>query len=323
MAQEDFLSQEEIDMLLQSLGKEEGEEEEEALKYEPFDISTLERISPTRLVKLEQVINRWISTATTELRGVIFNLDAISLADMKTEKISDFVLRIPLPSAIAVLTIEGLGGRLYLIIDTKLIYTIISIIFGGPAQPYKVEGRNFTKVEVKVIKNIVEILVKHLNSSWDELVGRGRIEYTGLEENPRRMITVSTNEIIIVATLEVDIEGFKSNIYLAIPMKTVEPIKDILRTSEGESGEHRRTMLQTLLETPVVLEAMLPPLKLSVKEILDLKEGDFIPIDKKAPESVLIGVSGVSMFEGILGESSGKNAVKIVRISKRSFRGMG
>ena len=310
-------------MLLQSLGKEEGEEEKEALKYEPFDISTLERISPTRLVKLEQVINRWISTATTELRGVIFNLDAISLADMKTEKISDFVLRIPLPSAIAVLTIEGLGGRLYLIIDTKLIYTIISIIFGGPAQPYKVEGRNFTKVEVKVIKNIVEILVKHLNSSWNELVGRGRIEYTGLEENPRRMITVSTNEIIIVATLEVDIEGFKSNIYLAIPMKTVEPIKDILRTSEGESGEHRRTMLQTLLETPVVLEAMLPPLKLSVKEILDLKEGDFIPIDKKAPESVLIGVSGVSMFEGILGESSGKNAVKIVRISKRSFRGMG
>ncbi len=324
MAQEDFLSQEEIDMLLQSLGKEEGEEEQkETLEYEPFDIGSLERISPTRLIKLEQVINRWISTATTELRGVIFNLDAISLSDMKTEKISDFVLKIPLPSAIAVLNLEGLGGRIYMIIDTKLIYTIISIIFGGPAQPYKVEGRNFTKVELKVINNIVDILVRHLNASWGELVGRGSIEYQGLEENPRRMITVSANEIMIVATMEVDIEGFKSNIYLAIPMKTIEPIRDILRTTESESNEHRRTMLETILGIPVVLEAVLPTMMLTVKEILDLKEGDFIPIDKRAPESVQITVYGVSMFEGILGESAGKKAIQVTRISEIPVRGLG
>ncbi len=323
MAQEDFLSQEEIDMLLQSLGKEDQEEEKETLEYEPFDIGSLERISPTRLIKLEQVINRWISTATTELRGIIFNLDAISLSDMKTEKISDFVLKIPLPSAIAVLNLEGLGGRLYIIIDTKLIYTIISIIFGGPAQPYKVEGRNFTKVELKVINNIVEILVRHLNDSWKELVGRGRIEYQGLEENPRRMITVSANEIVIVATMEVDIEGFKSNIYLALPMKTIEPIKDILRTSESESNEHRRTMLEALLGIPVVLEAVFPTMKLTVKEVLDLKEGDFIPIDQRAPESVQITVYGVSMFEGLLGESAGKKAIQIKGVSDISFRGMG
>jgi len=323
MAQEEFLSQEEIDMLLQSLGKEEGEEEKEVLECEPFDINALERISPTRLIKLEQVINRWISTATTELRGVIFNLDAISLSDMKTEKISDFVLKIPLPSAIAVLSLEGLGGRFYMIIDTKLIYTIISIIFGGPPQPYKIEGRNFTKVELKVINNIVEILVKHLNASWNDLVGRGSIEYQGLEENPRRMITVSANEIVIVATMEVDIEGFKSNIYLALPMKTIEPIRDILRTSESESSEHRRTMLESILGIPVVLEAVFPPLKLTVKEILDLKEGDFIPIDKKAPEAVQITVYGVPMFEGILGESIGKKAIQIVRISDIPLRGLG
>ncbi len=314
MAGEDFLSQEEIDMLLQSLGKEEEAGDKESVSYEPFDINSLERISPTRLVKLEQIINNWISSATSELRSIIFNLDAISLSEVRTEKISDFVLKIPVPSAIAVLVIEGLGGRMYMVIDTKLIYTIISIIFGGPAKPYKVEGRSFTKVETKVIMNILEILIRHLDSSWRELTAGGGISFAGLEENPRRLITVSSNEVIIVATLEVDIEGVKSNIYLAIPMKTIEPIRDVLRSSESDGESSRRLMMENLLRTPVELEASFPKLKVSVQEVVGLKEGDFLPIDKRSPESVIVSALGVPMFEGVLGESGGRKAVKIRKV---------
>ncbi len=322
MAGEDFLSQEEIDMLLQSLGKEEEKEESKSVEYEPFDINSLERISPTRLIKLEQIINRWISSATSELRSIIFNLDAISLSGVKTEKISDFVLKIPVPSAIAVLGVEGLGGRMYMVIDTKLIYTIISIIFGGPPQPYKVEGRSFTKVEIKVIKNVLDILVRHLDASWQELTARGGVSLLGLEENPRRLITVSGNEIIIVATMEVDIEGVKSNIHLAIPMKTIDPIKDILRTSESEeSGSARRLIMENLLMTPVELEASFPKMSMSVQDVLELKEGDFLPIDKRSPESVVVSALGVPVFEGVLGESAGRKAVKIKRVLDNSFRG--
>ncbi len=320
MAEEDFLSQEEIDMLLQSLGKEE-EEEGPSVEYKPFNINELERISPTRLIKLEQVINRWIAAATTELRGIIFNLDSISLSDIKTEKISDFVLKIPLPAAIAVLNVEALGGRMYMVLDTRLIYTIISIIFGGPAQPYKVEGKSFTKFEMKIIKNLIDIFVKHLNSAWMELVGEGEIEFAGFEDNPRRLITVSRNEIVIVITLEVEIEAFKGEVYLAIPMKTIDPIKDKLRTADSESGSFRDVILENLMGTEVLLEAILPPLTMSVGEVLELKEGDFIPLDRRAGESVIVKVSGVPMFRGILGESAGKKAVKITSLIEHPVRG--
>jgi len=321
MAEEDFLSQEEIDLLLQSLGKEEGEEKKE-LKYEPFNIDELERISPTRLVKLEQVINRWIASATAELRGMVFNLDTISISDIKTEKISDFVLKIPLPAAIAVLSIEALNGRMYLVLDTRLIYTIISIIFGGPAQPYKVEGKSFTKFEMKIINNLISILSKHLDAAWQELIREGNIQFAGIEDNPRRLITISRNEIVIVVTLEVEIEGFRGNVYLAIPMKTIEPIKELLRTTESESGGFRDVILSTLLTTPVILEAVFPLFRMSVGEVLELKEGDFIPLNRKASESVLIKVSGVPFFEGILGESAGHKAVKIKAFTEVAPRGV-
>ncbi len=321
MAEEDFLSQEEIDLLLQSLGKEEEEEKEE-LKYEPFNIDELERISPTRLVKLEQVINRWIASATAELRGIVFNLDTISIADIKTEKISDFVLKIPLPAAIAVLSIEALNGRMYLVLDTRLIYTIISIIFGGPAQPYKVEGKSFTKFEMKIVNNLISILSKHLDVAWRELIREGDIQFVGIEDNPRRLITISRNEIVIVVTLEVEIEGFKGNVYLAIPMKTIEPIKDLLRTAESESGDFRDVIFSTLMTTPVILEAVFPLFRMSVGEVLELKEGDFIPLNRKASESVLIKVAGVPFYEGILGESGGHKAVKIKSFSETVPRGM-
>ncbi len=310
MAEEEFLSQDEIDMLLQSLGKEEEEEEEE-ITYKPFDLGELERISPTRLIKLEQVINRWVTSATPELRSIVFNLDTISVVDIKTEKISDFVLKIPLPAAIAVLDVEALNGKMYMVIDTRLIYTIISIIFGGPAQPYKVEGKSFTKFELKVINNLIQTLVKHLNNAWMELIRKGQVEFSEIEDNPRRLITVSRNEIVIVVTLEVDIEGFKGNIYLAIPMKTIEPIKDSLRTADTESGGHREAILENLLTTPVKLEAVLPPLSMTVGEVLELKEGDFIPLDARTTSSITVKVQGVPMFEGVLGESDGNKAVKI------------
>jgi len=320
MAEEDFLSQDEIDMLLQSLGKEEEESEEE-VKYKPFDINELERISPTRLIKLEQVINRWIASATAELRGIIFNLDNISLSEIKTEKISDFVLKIPLPAAIAVLNVEALNGRLYMVLDTRLIYTIISIIFGGPAQPYKVEGKSFTKFEQKIINNLVEVLVKHLNTAWVELIKEGEVQFVGIEDNPRRLITISRNEIVIVIALEVEIEGFKGYIYLAIPMKTIDPIKDVLRTADTESGDFKEVILNSLMGTPVLLEAILPTLVMSVQELLELKEGDFIPLDPRATDSITVKVAGVPMFRGLLGESAGRKAVKIKSFVELPVRG--
>ncbi len=320
MAEEEFLSQDEIDMLLQSLGAEEEEEGEE-VTYKPFDIGELERISPTRLIKLEQVINRWVASATSELRSMIFNLDTISLAEIKTEKISDFVLKIPLPAAIAVLNVEALNGKFYMVIDTRLIYTVISIIFGGPAQPYKVEGKSFTKFELKVINNLIDIFVKHLNSAWQELIREGEIEFGGIEDNPRRLITVSRNEIVIVITLEVEIEGFKGYVYLAIPMKTIEPIKDTLRTADTESGDYRDAILENLMATPVLLEAVLPALSMTVKEVLELKEGDFITLDPRSTNSVTVKVEGVPMFKGILGESAGRKAVKIKSFVEHFGRG--
>ena len=320
MAEEDFLSQDEIDMLLQNLGKEE-EEGEEDVSYTPFNINELERISPTRLIKLEQVVNRWIAGATAELRGIIFNLDNISLSEIKTEKISDFVLKIPLPAAIAVLNAEKLGGRMYMVIDTRLLYTIISIVFGGSAKPYKVEGKSFTKFELRMINNLVEILVKHFNEAWVALVKEGEIRFVGIEDNPRRLITISRNEIVIVVNLEVEIEGFKGYINLAIPMKTIDPIKDSLRTAEAESGAFREIVLDTLMTTPVLLEAILPPLTMSVGEVVNMKEGDFIPLDSRGVNRITIKVEGVPLMRGVLGESSGKKAVKIEELIEHEVRG--
>ncbi len=314
MAGEEFLSQEEIDMLLQSLGKEEAAQQKPEVEYKPFSIEDLEKISPTRLIKIEQMVNRWIASATTELRGMIFNLDTISLSDIKTEKISDFVLKIPLPAAIAILNAEALGGRMYLVLDTRLIYTIVSVIFGGPAQPYKVEGKNFTKVELRIIRNFLDVLIKHLNNAWQEVVKEGEILFAGIEDNPKRLITVSRNEIVIVITLTVEIEGFKGSVYFAIPMKTIEPIKDILRTAETEEGDFKEVVLSNLMSVPVKVEAVLPIMNMKVREVLDLKEGDIIYLDRKATEEVVVKVSGLPMFKGVLGESGVRKAVKIERI---------
>jgi flagellar motor switch protein FliM len=58
---EQLLSQEEINLLLKTLGKEEKKEVKADKEVQPFDVSALEHIYAGRLPSLELVFERWTS----------------------------------------------------------------------------------------------------------------------------------------------------------------------------------------------------------------------------------------------------------------------
>ncbi len=321
--EQDFLSQEEVDLLLKSLGKEQEEAEggDEREDVKPFDINELEKISPLRYARLEQIINKWTVYLFPELKSVVINLENISMKSLSHEKLSDFILKIPLPSAIAVLEIEPLEGKFYLIIDPRLLYTIVSVVLGGPPKSYKIEGKSFTKVEYRIMKRVLTKMVDTLDRAWNEFIPDSRIRLVDIDDNPRHLITVSKQEIILLTTMELEIETFKGQFFLVLPMKNLDPIKDTLRNTRTGEENLKDVVVENLMNTPVLIEALLDRFQMSVRDILNLKEGDIINTDRYISSKISIIAGGVPLFEGTLGTSRGKKAVRIDMLKETKAKG--
>ncbi len=321
--EQDFLSQEEVDLLLKSLGKEQEEAEggEEQSNVKPFNFDELEKISPLRYARLEQIINKWTVYLFPELKSVVINLENISMESLSHEKLSDFILKIPLPSAIAVLEIEPLEGKFYLIIDPRLLYTIVSVVLGGPPKSYRIEGKSFTKVEYRIMKRVLSKMVDTLDRAWREFVPDSGIKLVDIDDNPRHLITVSKQEMILLATMELEIETFKGKFFLVLPMKNLDPIKDTLRNTQVGGEDLRDLVVENLMNTPVVVEALLDRFTMTVKEVLELKSGDLISIDKYINSKISIVAGGIPLFEGILGTSKDKKAVKVESLLDTKAKG--
>ena len=64
-------------------------------------------------------------------------------------------------------------------------------------------------------------------------------------------------------------------------------------------------------QAPVTLDSDIAHVKLSLGEILNLKEGDVIPIE--VPEMVTVRAARIPIFKGVFGVSNGKNAVQYIQ----------
>ncbi len=321
--EQDFLSQDEVDLLLKSLGKEQEEAEggEEESNVKPFDVNELERISPLRYARLEQIINKWSVYLFPELKSIVINLENVSMESLTHEKLSDFILKIPLPSAIAVLEIEPLEGKFYLIIDPRLLYTIISVVLGGPPKSYKIEGKSFTKVEYRIMKRVLSKMVDTLNRAWQEFVPDSSIKLVDIDDNPRHLITVSKQEMVLLTTMELEIETFKGKFFFVLPMKNLDPIKDTLRNTQVGGEDFKDVVIENLMNTPVLIEALLDRFSMTVREVLEMQEGDLISIDKHISSKIDIVAGGITLFEGILGTFKGKKAVKVRTLKEINAKG--
>ncbi len=156
------LSQDEVDLLLKSLGKEEEEKPEETsegIKYKKFDIGELERISLGRIAALEIIFERWARALRGALSTLVVSINNVIKEETNVIKFAELMKKLPIISCINIFTISKLKGSHLLILDPRMIYSIISVIFGGPAKPYKIEGKDFTKLELKIIKRVVSINV--------------------------------------------------------------------------------------------------------------------------------------------------------------------
>jgi flagellar motor switch protein FliM len=315
----ELLSQEEIDALLK--GVDDGDFEIEIDEFQDkgvaknYDFSSQERIVRRRIPTLEMINERFSRYLRISLLKFLHHSPEIFISDIEVQKFSDYIRGLHTPTNLNIIRFSPLRGRALIVIDPNLIFSTVDSFFGGGGQLYKAsEEREFTPTEMRVIQILMDMIFNDLKEAWEPVMALN-FEYMSSEVNPYFANIVSAEDIVVVSTVNIMLEGNGGSINIVMPYSMIEPIRALLDAigddsdSDETDSQWKVALRNEILGVELNMNSPLVEKTLSIREVLQLKKGDVIPIDM--PKTVSLKVAGVPVFTGKACASEGYHAVQI------------
>jgi flagellar motor switch protein FliM len=312
----DLLSQDEIDALLDgveggavSTGNDEPLPRDAVAAY---DFTQQDRIVRGRLPTLEMVNERFARFFRTGIFNVLRKTCDVSVLGVSMVKFAEYVHSLALPSNMNMVRIKPLRGTALVVLEPRLVFTVIDNFFGGDGRFHaRIEGRDFTPTENRVIQILLAELFTAMSEAWSPVLAM-EFEYLSSEINPQFANIVSPTETVVVSRFHVELDGGGGEIHLTLPYAMIEPLRTLLDAgvqSDRVDGDGRWTELlqQEVLDAEVGLSSLLLEAHMSIGEFLHLRPGDVIPV--QLPELATVYAEDVPVFRGRYGQSNGRNAV--------------
>jgi flagellar motor switch protein FliM len=317
MAVNDLLSQEEIDALLHGVSSGDVETDDDALtdgQARQYDFTSQDRIVRGRMPTLEMINERFARYFRISLFNLLRRTGEISVGGVQMLKFAEYVHSLFVPTSLNLVRVKPLRGTALFILDPKLVFIIVDNFFGGDGRyPAKIEGREFTPTEQRVIHMILQQSFRDLKQAWAPVLPV-EFEYVSSEVNPHFANIVSPTEVVVVTTFHVELEGGGGDFHVTLPYSMVEPIREILdagvQSDRTDVDERWVTALrEEIKEGEVELSSTLTETEITLREVLNLKAGDVIPIE--IPGAVTLRAENIPVFRGRFGVAQGNCAIKI------------
>ncbi len=319
------LSQEEIDALLGGLDEVTPEEDKEEKAPEaqegdilPYDFKNAASLTRVRFPAFDVIndyFNRGLRTTLSSILRVVVDSNVVP-----TEVITfkEFLKRVPVPSNIHVLKMEPLRGHIIMVVDSLIVFSIVEIFLGASQfGKIRVEGREFTSIEQRLIKRVVNAILADLERAWRPIYPV-TLQYIRSEINPQFAKIAQDDDTVIVSKYQLELEEITGFITMCIPLTILQPIKPKLQTAfQGEEStdpQWRQGVIQNLRHTELEFVVPLGNATISGAELLDLDEGDIIQLDTNIDEPLLAFVQGLPKFKGTPGVKRGQRAFKVESI---------
>lgn len=318
MAVNDLLSQDEIDALLHGVSSNDIDMDEDDLadgEARNYDFTTQDRIVRGRMPTLEMINERYARLFRISIFNMLRRSAEISVGGVQMLKFSEYVHSLFVPTSLNMVRIKPLRGTALFVLDPRLVFMIVDNYFGGDGRFHaKIEGREFTPTELRVVEMILEQVFVDLKEAWSPVL-KLDFEKQNSEVNPQFANIVSPSEVVVVNTFHVEIEGGGGDFHITMPYSMLEPIREVLdagvQSDRDDTDDRWLESLREEVKTSMVdLSCTLAETEISLRDILDMKPGDVIPLD--IPDLVTLNAEGVPVFRGKYGVSRGSMAIKIM-----------
>ena len=322
-----ILSQDEVDALLEGItGESQKPEVEEAPAdgVRNYNLASQERIVRGRMPTMEIINERFARNSRIGLFNLIRKSPEVSIGGIKIHKYSAFLREIVVPTNFNIMSVRPLRGSGLVILEPNFVFAAIDAMFGGAGKFHtRIEGRDFSPTEQRVIQRLVDTITAEYKKAWVGIYPL-ELEYQRSEMQPQFANIATPSEIVVSSSFTFEFGDSSGTMHLCIPYATLEPIRDVLYSSvQGDATEPDRRWVnllkQEIQSAEVTLTTELATADSTVEQLLALKAGDFIELD--LDPLVQAKVDGVPVFTCHYGTSGGRYAIKIDRLLTGPQRG--
>jgi flagellar motor switch protein FliM len=315
MSGNDVLSQDEIDALLHGVdnGAVKTQDAVPAGQASNYDFANQVRIVRGRMPTLEMINERFARLFRTSLFNMLRRAPEVAVAPVKMQKFSEYVHSLHVPTSLNLVKILPLRGTGLVVLDPKFVFAVVDNFFGGNGRFAKIEGREFTATESRVIHMLLKHVFADVKEAWSH-IARLDIEYINSEINPHFANIVSPTEIVVITSFHIELDGGGGDVHITMPYAMIEPMRELLDAGvASDRVEHDERWMMALKEeiedAEVELTTMLGRGRITMQQLVDMKAGDIIPCDFNGRATVM--AEEVPIFRGAFGVSHGQQAVQI------------
>lgn len=288
------------------------------LKIVPHDLTKRDHVIRSRMPTLDIVYERFVRLFRMSLSNSLRKFATLNMHSTDMVKFGDFVNELPIPSCMCIIRFESLNGSALLLFEAKLAYALLESFLGGVEKvPTKMRSKEFTRIELSIMKQVMDLAIKDLEEAWLP-IHHTEISFVRTEVNPQFVGIVPPSDLVISTVFKLELENETGTVGLAVPYATLEPIKNKLNAlfhTESEKGnqEWREKLEEHLKNTDLKIQVDLGNSEITVGDLVDLSIGDIIPLNQDAEGELDLLIEGIPKLKCFLGVSKGNRAVQITR----------
>ncbi|AHF75744.1 Flagellar motor switch protein [Sodalis praecaptivus] len=282
-------------------------------EIKPYDPYTQRRVVRERLQALEIINERFARHFRMGLFNLLRRSPDITVGAIQIQPYHEFARNLPVPTNLNLIHLKPLRGTALFVFSPSLVFIAVDNLFGGDGRfPIRVEGREFTHTEQRIIRRMLRLALEGYQEAW-QAIYQLTIEYVRAEMQVKfTNITSSPNDIVVTTPFHVEIGSLVGEFYICIPFSMIEPLRELLanpplENSRLEDQSWRENLVRQVQHSELELVANFTDVSLRLSEILKLAPGDVLNIEK--PEHITAYVDGVPVLTGQYGTLAGQYAL--------------
>lgn len=318
MAYEAFLSQDEVDALLAGVKGESDSKKESAGPNDgarAYDLSSPDRVVRRRMQTLELINERFARQMRSVLLNFMRRSADITVGSIKIQKYADFERNLPVPSNLNMVQMKPLRGTALFTYDPNLVFLVIDSLFGGDGRYHtRVEGRDFTTTEQRIIRRLLNLTLESYGKSWDPVYPI-EFDYVRSEMHTKFASITGNNEVVVVTSFHIEFGATGGDLNICLPYSMIEPVRDLLTrplqetTLEEVDQRWSQQLSRQVRSADIDVVAEFARIPSNIRELMRMKVGDILPVD--VPQTVTAHVDGVPLMECGYGVFNGQYALRV------------
>lgn len=321
------LSQQQIDELLGNLRSgdldfEEVEKEQTSKKVKEYDFRSPKKVTKDQIKYLTNIFDHFSRFFSMNLTGLLRQNCQIEIANIEEEEYKEFNNALSDYVLVGMFNVDCEKAKveqepILVEISKPLSFQIMELLLGGNGRKSKTVNRDYTDIELSIMKHVFEMMLPHFNNAWENYID---VEHTfdTVETNSRIIQFVPPDVTIAIIVLEVTINGVKEFLNLCMPTSLFEkllPFVDIrggAKKDEVKLEKSRDNIFESVKESSLDVTGLLGSTDIELQDLLKIQKGDIIILDDRTKdENIEIRVDDKPWFEGSIGVNKKNFSVRV------------